>query len=552
MATPRQSLSDFSTENAYYAGATVAVYEVDVNLNKTGTLAPLYAAPTGLAVLGNPQTLDSRGRWPQPVYVDRPVILTVTRGADIRDTGIVSPMPRWRGEWAAGQTYYPGDRVSIPASISVAVVLETHVSGVYATDLANGLLEVEIPYEAHTHTASQISDSTAAGRAVLTAANAAAQRTALGATATGDAVFTAADPAAARNALGALHRGGDTMTGALTLAGNPAADLQAVPRQYLEQVIGDLPGFRNAVINGDFQINERNALPFTASGAAYIIDRWRYNSVGGSRTVSLVQLTDADRSAIGDENFVNALQFAVTGGSAAGDFEIFEQPIENVRRFAGKTVTASFYARATSGAPFVSMELQQIHGTGGSPTATQSGIGGINRVQLSTTFQRFTATISVPSVNGRTFGTNGNDCLLLTLWLSGNNASWGSRVPGIAPQTATIQITGVQVEEGSRALPFEHRPRGVELALCQRFFSRFLAVASFNANGAGNFFGYPVVFPVQMRGVPVVSDVTALENVNASSAGFDFIQTTGCRRTVQSLAAGTTSVVTITRADSEL
>ena len=143
MSIPRQALADFAVNNPYYAGATVEVWAVDANLQKTALLAPLYAGPTGATLLGNPQVLDSRGRWPAPVYVDQPVILTVTRDTDIRDTGIVGVVPRWRGEWATAQTYYAGDRVSIPGAVAVAVVTTTHVSGVYAADLAAGRLELE-------------------------------------------------------------------------------------------------------------------------------------------------------------------------------------------------------------------------------------------------------------------------------------------------------------------------------------------------------------------------------------------------------------------------
>ncbi len=80
MAIPRQSLPDFAVGNEVYAGAQVAIHAVDASFVKTATLAPVYAGVSGSTALANPQTLDSRGKWPQPVYVGQPVVMVVTGG----------------------------------------------------------------------------------------------------------------------------------------------------------------------------------------------------------------------------------------------------------------------------------------------------------------------------------------------------------------------------------------------------------------------------------------------------------------------------------------
>lgn len=145
MTTPRVAIPDFATENAHYAGATVSVWTVDEDLAKTSTLATLYANPTGSTLLANPQDLDSRGKWTAPVYVDQPVIMTVTAGTDTHDTGIVGALPRWRGDWVTNTLYFAGDRLTPPGgTVAIAVVLVTHTSGVYADDLSNGFLTLEI------------------------------------------------------------------------------------------------------------------------------------------------------------------------------------------------------------------------------------------------------------------------------------------------------------------------------------------------------------------------------------------------------------------------
>ena len=85
----RNSIQDFSLANPIYAGATVNFYTVSGGV-KTATLATLYAALTGSTTLANPQSLDSDGKFQQPVYIDAPVISTVS-GLTIadHDTGII-------------------------------------------------------------------------------------------------------------------------------------------------------------------------------------------------------------------------------------------------------------------------------------------------------------------------------------------------------------------------------------------------------------------------------------------------------------------------------
>lgn len=151
MAVPRQLVADFALKNPYYAGATVSIHQVDVALEAEATLAPLYAAPTGSTALINPQTLDSQGRFPVPVYVDRPVICTVQTPGTAPETtelGVMGLGNRWRGVWATATLYYTGERVRDPVGPATYVVAATHISGVFATDLANGSLEEEIDTDA--------------------------------------------------------------------------------------------------------------------------------------------------------------------------------------------------------------------------------------------------------------------------------------------------------------------------------------------------------------------------------------------------------------------
>lgn len=90
MTYARTALQDFSTANPIYANAIVTAYTVD-NGEKTAIKANLFAAISGNTKSANPQTLDSYGKFKQPVYIDGPVILTITglKNTPDHDTGII-------------------------------------------------------------------------------------------------------------------------------------------------------------------------------------------------------------------------------------------------------------------------------------------------------------------------------------------------------------------------------------------------------------------------------------------------------------------------------
>lgn len=142
----RISIQDFSLANPLYAGATVTFFTTDNDGVKTATKATLYEAPSGAATLLNPQTLDSDGKFAAPVYVEDPVIASVSglTNVDDHDTGVIWAPGTWRGDWATATTYYPGDFLragaDADASNDVYLVSEQHTSGTFATDVGNSLL----------------------------------------------------------------------------------------------------------------------------------------------------------------------------------------------------------------------------------------------------------------------------------------------------------------------------------------------------------------------------------------------------------------------------
>ena len=91
-----------------------------------------------------------------------------------------------------------------------------------------------------------------------------------------------------------------------------------------------------------------------------------------------------------------------TGNAGAGAFNAVTQQIEDVRRLAGKTVTVSFWAVAGAGTPKLGVSLNQIFGTGGSPSAYVPTAG--QAVTLTTSLARYALTFTLPSVAGKTLG----------------------------------------------------------------------------------------------------------------------------------------------------
>jgi hypothetical protein len=265
---------------------------------------------------------------------------------------------------------------------------------------------------------------------------------------------------------------------------------------------------KNKIINADFNINQRGFTSTTTTGT-YGFDRFKLNATGGTVTYSAQSFTPGTAPVAGYEG-KNFARIDSTGQSAAGDRSRLDHYIESVRTLAGQTATISFWARAASGTPKVSIELTQDFGTGGSPSSGQNVNGG--QVTLSTTWTRFSTTVSVLSISGRTLGTNNNDALILVLWTSAGT-TWNSRTGSLGIQTATIDFWGVQVEAGSVATAFQTATGTLqgELAACQRYYVRNTAGAAGQHFGNGNNQSTTVgvfimEYPTQMRIAP-----TALE-----------------------------------------
>jgi hypothetical protein len=253
--------------------------------------------------------------------------------------------------------------------------------------------------------------------------------------------------------------------------------------------IDDLYGFRNRIINGDMRIAQRGTAAVTAADS-FPVDRF-----------FVPNTSDAAFSAQQDSSapvgFKNSIKFTTTTADASltgSQSARVEHNIEGLNvgdlewgTANAKTVTLSFWVRSSLTGSF----------------------GGVLTNQANNRVYPFSYPISVAdtweyktiTIPGDTTGTwradNGLSirvCFALgagpdrsgtaNAWASANLRSVTGAVSVIGTLNATFYITGVQLEKGTVATPFERRPFGTELALCQRYYQQFDS-ADGGSSGAG-------------------------------------------------------------------
>ena len=247
------------------------------------------------------------------------------------------------------------------------------------------------------------------------------------------------------------------------------AQLTSTVEQNTGGAVAPFVAGKNKIINGDFYVNQRN-FSSTTTSSVYMFDRWTQYLADGTVTYSAQTFTPGTAPVAGYEgkNFIRCVTTGQTLTSAAA---LLIQNIEDVRTLAGQTATISFWAKAGSGTPKVAVEAYQSFGTGGSPSAAVSTPAGA--VTLTTSWARYSVTVAIPSISGKTLGTNNDPTLALNLWTSAGT-NFNTRASSIGIQTTTIDIWGVQIEAGSVATPFTTATGTLsgELAACQRYYYR--------------------------------------------------------------------------------
>jgi hypothetical protein len=262
---------------------------------------------------------------------------------------------------------------------------------------------------------------------------------------------------------------------------------------------GNYAAGKNAVINGAFDIWQRGtSITGTGNGTNYTADRWATNSDGtGFCVVSRETFTPGTAPVSGYEGTYFLRQTINTAGTAT--YHQLLHRIEDVRKFAGQTVTLSFWAKAES-ARSGSVFLQQNFGSGGSGTVT---VINNSASAFTTSWQRFTYTVAMPSISGKTVG----------------NSSYIQIIIRNGSTTATnyIDVWGVQLEAADTATAFQTATGTLqgEIALAQRYYYRWVTGGTSTA-WIQNVFNYSttialgtIKLPVTMRVNPTSIDVTA-------------------------------------------
>jgi len=280
---------------------------------------------------------------------------------------------------------------------------------------------------------------------------------------------------------------------------------------------------RNKIINGDMRISQRGT-SFTSSGSnQYTLDRFfEYGSVASKFTVA--------QSSTAPTGFINSLLVTSSAATTVGSSDQYriEQDIEGLNcadlawgTSSAATVTLSFWVRSSLTGTF-----------GGSIRngAADRSYPFTYTISSANTWEQKIVTIAGDQ-SGTWLTTNGNGmrvCFGLGIgstlsgtagtWAAANYASATGATSVVGTNGATFYITGVQLEEGSVATPFEHVDYSEMLRRCQRYFCKTFpqdvapanglalptesTVAMYTAtNGQGMYFTYPVT----MRAAPTIT-----------------------------------------------
>jgi hypothetical protein len=257
-------------------------------------------------------------------------------------------------------------------------------------------------------------------------------------------------------------------------------------------------GFRNVLINGDFRVWQRGTSFTVTSGSPYTADRWCV-TLGGAANFSVTRQTASL------DGFQYCLRLQRTAANTNTSALYLSQPVETVNSvpLANKQITFSFYARAGANfsAASSALNVRIVTGTGTDgnylvATLTGQAFQLDTTATLTTSWQRFTYSVLIPS------GVNQVQPVFFYTPV------------GTAGAADNFDVTGVQLEQNYQPTPFEQRPIGVELALCQRYYWKSYpqdkyagdtttSNNKFTVNNATFGAAFPqYVFPVVMRGTP--------------------------------------------------
>ena len=343
-----------------------------------------------------------------------------------------------------------------------------------------------------------------------------------------------------------------SFTTAMTLDSSGRLGIGVTPTQKLE-VSGNIKStgtmvmaspfmFRNKIQNGDMRIDQRyNGAGISNTDGVFMLDRFRaWNAFGGAASWNF------SRSTVAPPGFSNSLSVTSTTGVAiqSGNYGGIRHQIEGSSTYDlawgtanAKNITVSFWVRSS------------VTGTYGF-TIRNGNTNNYGYVSAYTISSANTWTYITLNIPGPTSGTWATDYLpsLNCIWDLGAGTSYSyaagswisaSEILGLTGgvkfftnSSATYYLTGVQLEVGDVATPFETKPYSTELSLCQRYF-RMIA----NGNDAVVLGGWSMnsttqmetdyMSPVQMRDAPTLEQTATMYRINSAGLNNNFTSTVG-------------------------
>ena len=314
-----------------------------------------------------------------------------------------------------------------------------------------------------------------------------------------------------------------------------AAELAKMGEVLTNSQIG---GRRNIVINGAMQVAQRgtSSTGLGASSSYPTLDRFKLvNDSSNSGRLTMTQDSSAPNG------FANSLKLdCTTADTSIGSAEVallrysFEgQDVQQLKKGTSEAekVTVSFFVKGNASATYT-CELQD--NTNGRTIAQEFSV--------TTSFTRIILTFNADTTG--TITDDNSERFRFHIFLhGGSNYTGGTFVSNTWASTTTNQrigdnqtsffdstdrtffITGLQIEVGSVATPFEHRSFGEELALCQRYYHEQFIRVDTASNYSDLRFSYD--FPVYMRAAPTLTKDTGFSVDGSGPGNFENISTSG-------------------------
>ena len=310
-----------------------------------------------------------------------------------------------------------------------------------------------------------------------------------------------------------------------------AAELAKMGEVLTNSQIG---GRRNILINGGLQISQRGTDLNDVSHGDYCADRFQITKANTDQLV-----INYDQSTDTPDGFSNSFKLSVGTVESAIDtneYLMINQKIEaqNLQHLkygtsSAETLTLSFHVKSSVTGTYAISVFQQDASKYYSTTYTVNSantweyktvkING-NTSDIINNDNGSGLRLSWTLSSGSNFTSGSNDAWgASSNWAVGHNASW------ITTSSATFFLTGVQLEVGSQATPFEHRSFGEELALCQRYyFNPWLNAErrTYQVNGFrhGSGWIFSMNFPMTMRAAPTIDfGSTPDDDIGINSTG---------------------------------